>query len=149
MSGRDSIFVPVSQFLDRILSPLVIETKSFIEDTDSLPECEEEDILVTWDVNSLYTSIPQKSEIDASIELINEDGLYSLAQIEFIEKLLTIILKNNNFLFQDVFVQQRKGVAMGSNVAPSFACSFMHSFEKRFIYENEMFVGHCLVMLYR
>lgn len=41
-------------------------------------------------------------------------------------------------------MQQLKGVAMGSNVALSFACAFMHNFEKRYVYENDIFVKHCV-----
>lgn len=60
VSERDSIFVPVAQLLDKILFPLVRDTKSYLRDTNDflcklkdVSLCQGNELLVTWGVVSL------------------------------------------------------------------------------------------------
>lgn len=99
VSGRDSIFVPTAKLLDRVLSPLVKTTPSYIKDSGDfltkigdLPQIQDGCILVTWDVTSLYTSIPHVAGIEAALNLIKNCHEYSEAQIAFFEKLFKIDL---------------------------------------------------------
>ena len=41
---------------------------------------------------------------------------------EFILEAASFVLKNNNFLFDNVLYKQIKGTAMGAKFAPSYAC---------------------------
>lgn len=65
ISGIDSLFMWLWSYIDGYLQPLVKEGKSYLKDSRQLIdelrnfEIEENDILVTIDVNSLYTNIVQ------------------------------------------------------------------------------------------
>lgn len=92
----------------------------------------------------VYTLIPQKEGIDAANQLFKDSELYSEAEINLFAKLFDLNLSNNFFLFQDSFFLQLRGVAMGSNVVPPFACALMHYFKRRYIYANKLFCKHCV-----
>lgn len=115
----------------------VKDSNDFLQKLKSILQCQGDEILVTWDVNSLYTSIPHQAGIDVAIGVIRGSNNYSESQILMFEKLFQVILSNNYFLFQDQFS------SMGSNVAPPFPCAFMNIFEEKYIYPNDLFKMHC------
>lgn len=133
--------MPVAQFLDKILPPLVKYTKSLIQDTNdflqklrNVQQCQANEILVTWDVNSLYTSIPHRSKKAET----TQNRKYLCLRNSLKSFCLTIIC-----LFQYQFFVQLNGVALGSNVAPPFACAFMNVFQQKYIHQNDLFMTHC------
>lgn len=72
VSGIDSPTDCISHTIDRILRPFVAKLPSHIKDTrDFIGKLEkfgplhEDDIMVTIDVSSLYTSIPHKDGLEA------------------------------------------------------------------------------------
>ncbi|XP_068120826.1 uncharacterized protein [Hyperolius riggenbachi] len=69
------------------------------------------------DVESLYTSIPHREGME-------------------------VVLTMNYFLFGDVFYEQVRGTAMGSNVAPCYANLFMEAYEEAFVYTHPLFHAH-------
>ncbi|CAJ0947986.1 unnamed protein product [Ranitomeya imitator] len=75
-------------------------------------------LLVTMDVNSLYTSIGHQDGIKAVMSFLEEHTHFSSQQKSFCRDLLTLILTKNFFIFEDEFFIQEKGTAMGSNMAP-------------------------------
>lgn len=73
VSGVNSMFEPLSKYVDFFLQPFVTETHSFVKDTtdfitkvENLP-CPESAVLLTVDVVSLYTCIPH-SEVCRVVE---------------------------------------------------------------------------------
>lgn len=70
INGIDSLFSRL-EYLDRYLQPLVSEGKSYLKDSRQLIselrsfKGEEEDILVTIDVNSLHTNIIQEDGVSS------------------------------------------------------------------------------------
>ena len=95
--------------------------KSFIRDSlDFLNKCprdvDEDTEIVTFDVISLYISIPHKfslGAIDYFLTKYQED-----LHPRFI---LNFILKNNTLTFDSEFYLQIKGTAMGTIFAASYA----------------------------
>ncbi|XP_073446551.1 uncharacterized protein [Dendrobates tinctorius] len=94
-------------------------------------------LLVTLDVNSLYTSISHAKGIQATRSLL-ETSKMSGESIQCLD-LLTLVLYENFFLFEDTYYVQSRGTAMGSNVAPAYANAFLHSLEQNYIYPNKVF----------
>ncbi|XP_065198352.1 uncharacterized protein LOC135829899 [Sycon ciliatum] len=89
-------------------------------------------IIVTMGVVALYPSIPIAEGVEAvarvlqqHIESVDTFGL----SVEQIEELLTFVLRSNYFRFGEKVYHQRKGIAMGNNLAPPFAIIFMHDLE--------------------
>ena len=94
-------------------------------------EITEHDILVTMDVHSLYTNIPNDEGIQAVREKLNNSP--SRIPTRVITTLLLLILTLNNFIFNGVNYLQTLGCAMVTICAPS-ANIFMGRFEETQIY---------------
>ena len=87
-------------------------------------------ILVTMDVRSLDTNIPNKEAIEAVETTFNRKSVGKRIFSTFLRLVLTL----NNFVFNSQNYLQIKGCAMGTKCAPSYANIFMGMFEERYIY---------------
>ena len=132
----------ISAYVDHHLQPFNKELESYVKDTtdfvkkiQALPaEPNENRILVTMDVKSLYTNIPNTEGMEAVKACFRArakpgDGALSKVIIQF----LTLILTLNNFLFNDEHYIQVNGCSMGTKCAPTYACIYMGWFENQFI----------------
>ncbi|CAC5406941.1 unnamed protein product [Mytilus coruscus] len=81
---------------------------------------EENTIIVSFDVVSLYTNIPHKYGIEASIYWIEKykPELPNRINKEIIFEGLRFILQKNYFMFDNQMYRQKSGTAMGTKVAP-------------------------------
>ena len=130
----------ISEFVDYHLQPIVQQTSSYVKDTNDfitkLETCadsiDDKTILVTMDVKSLYTNIPNEEGIGAVREFLSKAGKSLL--IPVIVKFLWLILTLNNFIFNGKHYLQTNGVSMRTKCAPSYANIFMAYFEEKFIY---------------
>ncbi|CAJ0925968.1 unnamed protein product [Ranitomeya imitator] len=151
VSLTDSVLSPLSMVLEKILTPLVKTTGSFLLDTSnfiqiikSLGPLAPSSLLITWDVNSLYTSIVHEKGLAATDRLLSENRV-DIKIRHFYADLLGIVLKENYFMFQDTFYAQQQGTAMAANVAPPYAIAYMAAFESDFVYNHPLFMAHCRV----
>ena len=85
-------------------------------------------ILVTMDVKSLYTNIPNSEGIDAVKTYMRESDKRNLTPV--ISAFLTLILTLNNFKFNDQNILQPNLVSMGTKCATQYANLFMVHFTK-------------------
>ncbi|CAJ0944555.1 unnamed protein product [Ranitomeya imitator] len=152
VSLTDSVLSPLSMVLEKILTPLVKTTRSFLLDTSdfiqiikSLGPLAPSSLLITWDVNSLYTSLIHEKGLAATDRLLSENRV-DIKIHHFCADLLGIVLKENYFMFQDTFYAQQQGTAMGANVAPPYAIAYMTAFESDFVYNHPLFTAHCRVL---
>ncbi|CAJ0950769.1 unnamed protein product [Ranitomeya imitator] len=148
VSLTDSIPSNPAIVLEKILTPLVKSTSSFILDTNdflglirALGAIPSSSLLVTWDVSSLYMSITHEKGILAVDRLLNEAGTHIKIR-RFCTDLLNLVLRENYFMFEDTFFIQQQGTAMGSHVAPPYAIAYMSSFEQDFVYTHPLFQTH-------
>ena len=132
---------------------MVQETSSYVKDTNDflrkIEECssdiDEKAILVTMDVKSLYTNIPNDEGIRATRTFLSRAGKSLL--IPAIVKFLWLILTLNNFIFNGINYLQINGASMGTKCAPNYANLFMANFEESFIYPR--IIGKaCLYLRY-
>ncbi|CAJ0965785.1 unnamed protein product, partial [Ranitomeya imitator] len=146
VASTESILSPLSVFLEKILTPLIKTTKSFIfghflsvlRQHGNVPP---DSLLVTMDVNSLYTSITHEKGIAASKLLLENSGR-STTSIHLCLDLLRLVLYENYFLYEDTYYVQCQGTAMGSNVAPAYPNAYMNSFEESFVYTDVRYKKH-------
>ena len=125
----------ISEFVDLHLQPHVNSLPSYLKDTtDYLRKLQEsgpippETLLVSLDVTSLYTNIPHEDGIRACKEAWEERPVKD-PPTEILVKLLTLILKCNNFDFKGKHYLQVQGTAMGTKMAPAYANIFMGRLE--------------------
>ena len=142
VSGNGCPTERISQFVDHFLKPIVQNTTSYIRDTthflkilQDFDQTPDNTFLVTLDVSSLYTNIPNDLGIAACKEQleINQAGSKFPTNSSIIE-LLDMVLTKNNFCFNGLHFLQVGGTAMGTRLAPSYANLFMDYFERHHVY---------------
>ena len=118
----------LSRFLAKTLQPLTGKTESHIANsTDFIHKIQEirlqpTDLLVSFDVESLFTQVPIKD----TINIIKTSQKVSSDLIPLIEHCLT----TTYFSYDNHFYEQTSGAAMGSPISPVIANIFMEHFEK-------------------
>ena len=124
----------VSEYIDHFLQPLASKHASYLKDTsdflNKLKELKisENSLIVTMDVESMYTNIDHDSGL-AAVKKAFEDNPDPKRPDQQILDLLELSLKNNDFQFNGETFLQIKGTAMGKKYAPSYANIFMAHFE--------------------
>lgn len=146
ISGNGGPTEKISGFIDLILRPLVPKIKSYIKDTahflqliDTHKTCKANTLLVTMDVTSLYTNIPNhegKRAIRTALESANQPRSSTITRVSTssILEILGLVLERNNFSFNGEHFLQVGGTAMGTRVAPTYANLYMDWFETKHIY---------------
>ena len=131
----------ISKYVDHHLQEYVTKLPSYVKDTtDFINKIKDvivpdHAILVTMDVSSLYTNIPNEEGIEAVREILYQNNC-STTMSHVITTFLKLILILNNFVFNGHHYLQIKGCAMGTKCAPSYANIFMGQFEAEKIYEK-------------
>ena len=111
----------------------VKDTSDFINRINETKDINKDTILVTLDVKSLYTNIPNHEGIEAVKSSLNSVSQKPIAT-KVIIKFLFLILTLNNFVFNGIYYLQKIGFAMRTICAPNYANIFMRKFEKTYIY---------------
>ena len=89
-------------------------------------------IFVACDVTSLYTSIPLGKGVNKVLNFIKQNGL-AQNYVQSVLNTLPKIMYSNFFEFNGRIYRQKKGVAMGSPVGPSFANVYLLDLDQEFI----------------
>ena len=135
ISGNGCPTEMISAFVDDHLKEFVQKMPSYVKDTsDFIKKVESyqhdsDYYLVTMDVSSLYTNIPNDEGITAVRRTLLHDYKGQVS-IESLIRLLGFVLRMNNFVFNEVHYLQTGGTAMGTRLAPSYANLFMSDLEK-------------------
>ncbi len=145
VSGSGSMTESISKFVDLHIGPLVPKLSSYIKDTNHFLTIindlnanhtfDDNTLLVTIDVKSLYTNIPHDECIQAATHYLDNTLINEYPPSSFIASLMKIVLQFNFFSFNNEFFLQEHGIAMGTKMAPSAANLFMGHFETRFLGE--------------
>ena len=94
--------------------------------------------LVSYDVISLFTSIPFQKSIDIAINLIfNHNPNLNITNKE-LKKLFLFATSQTHFIFNGKFYNQIDGVAMGSPFTPVLANIFMGFHESKWLNEYNL-----------
>ena len=134
VSDCDSDTYRLSTYIDYFLNPISTRHPSYIKDTsDFLSKLSNiavhpSSLLITLDVESLYTNINNTSGIEAVHRAFQANPDSKRPDNEIIELLMNS-LKNNDFIFNNQWYLQTGGTAMGKKFAPSYANIFMAKWE--------------------
>ena len=107
-------------------------TAELVEEFDNVVL--QDEMLVSYDVKSLFMSIPVAESIDTFERRLRDDD--SLADrtgmdASTVFALLKFGLTSTSFQYEETHYKQLDGVAMGSPVSPVIADIFMENFEDR------------------
>ena len=133
----------ISSFLDHHLQLLVQAVKSYIKDKNeflkklrSLPKLPDGITLCTMDVVELYPNIPHEeglSTLRKRLESRKEKYILADTVIDLAE----VVLRNNIFPFGKKALEQKRGTAIGTKLAPQNSILFMAELEEEIIKESE------------
>ena len=143
VSGNRCATERISKFVDFFLKPFCPLLPSYVRDTthflhilNNVGALPPDTLLVTMDVTSLYTNIPNEEGMQVIRELLHNKrpthGIYPSNWA--LNQLLEFVLTKNNFTFNDLHYLQVGGTAMGTRVAPTYAILYMGDFEQKHIY---------------
>jgi hypothetical protein len=120
------------------------DTTAFLNIIKSKNKVDENTLLVTLDVTSLYTNIPQEEGANWVTEFYSETlsqwsnyspGLLPVKP-ETVKEMILFVLKNSTFEFDNEFYVQNYGTTMGSSFSVRFANIYMHQFLKNFFQKH-------------
>ena len=94
--------------------------------------------LVTFDIASLYTSIPQQLASQRAYELLKSSERPQSFAPRFIYNISQWILKNNFFQFQDRIYHQKHGIAMGNVAGGALANTYLIQWESTFLKDPQL-----------
>ena len=89
-------------------------------------------MLISMDVNSLYTNIPHANGMAACRSFVNKHNIQSYIATD-IPISMDFFPKHNTFTFSDKYYLQTNDTAMGTKIAPAYAIIFMVSAENSFL----------------
>ena len=141
ISGCGGPTVKLSQYADYLLKPLLHYIPSYIQDTTDFlrrifalnHDLPDNVILITIDVRSLYTNIPNDQGIQACIDMLKENNTVTPELEKAVHDILSLILHKNSFAFNNEHFLQIHGTAMGSPMAPNYANIFMAMLERKLL----------------
>jgi hypothetical protein len=124
----------LSRFIDMILQPIVKKQEFYIKDSQNLIQITKNLVfknkcyLYSADFESLYTNIPFNDAITIVCDFVKQEKVDGVSAFAF-HQILSFILKNNFFTFNDKTYLQIKGIAMGTTCAPSVANLYLCHYE--------------------
>ena len=124
----------ISEYIDSFLNPLSIQHPSYVKDTYDFiakvraARLNENDLLFSMDVDSLYTNIEAPEGLRAVRQMFTLNQAVDRPD-EYIMQLLEIALTKNDFGFNGKHYLQLNGVAMGKKFAPAYADIYMAMWE--------------------
>ena len=134
MADCDSDSYRIAEYIDHLLGPIATKHPSYIKDTTHFLQTisnykpESHHLLITLDVDSLYTNIHNADGIKAV-----QTAFIAYPQTNRPDKqllvLLDLSLKNNDFIFRNQWYLQISGTAMGKKFAPNYANIFLAHWE--------------------
>ena len=138
ISSVGSVTHATAKELARIIKPLVGGSQhhvknnmDFIQSIEGI-QLKSDECMMSFDVESLFTSVPIEPSIEIIKKLLEDDKCLHLRTkmtVNQISCLLKFCLKTTYFTFQGKFFEQVKGATMGSPISPIVANFFMEDLE--------------------
>ena len=145
ISGCEGPTERLSSFVDRLLQPIAKTQKSYLKDTTDFinfierTKVPEQTIIVSMDVTSLYTNIPQEEGINTVCNAYEEfHNNNPPIPSHFLREMLSLILMENSFQFTGKNYLQTHGTAMGTKMAVAFANIYMASIETQILSKSSI-----------
>jgi len=143
ISGCDGPTERISAFVNHLLQPIAQIQPSYLKDaTDFINFVEKtklplNTILVSMDVTSLYTNIPQEEGVNIVCKAYEEfhQGNPPIPT-RYLGEMLRLILQENSLQFNGKDFLQSHGMVMGTKMAVAFANIFMANIEREILTQS-------------
>ena len=130
----------VSKYVGQILRPYVRQADSYINNTQDFlgvlqeTDIDHDEIMVSFDIKSLFTSVPTIEAKTAIYTMLKEDNSLkerSGLMVDVVAELLDLCLSIRNFQFREKHYELTDGLAMGAPASPAIANIYMASLERK------------------
>ncbi|XP_069493755.1 uncharacterized protein [Ambystoma mexicanum] len=151
MSGLGWATEGLSQYIDSAIKDMVPALPAYLRDSTQTLEILHQlkwcpnYLLATFDVKALYTSIQHRLALQTIDYTFRNHSASHSQHVYMIKDFLHFTLAHNQFLFNNQYHLQTKGVAMGATYAPSLANLFMGFFEDKHIYTDHPYKQNLIV----
>ena len=142
VSCVNTVAYDASAFLANILSPLTgnsdftVTNSAHFTSVISSEKIQDHEIMVSFDVVSLFTNVPIEGTVQAALRKLESDPTLAdrttLTPAQ-IADLLDFVLRSTYFQYNGSIYEQREGAAMGSPVSAVIANLYMETFEEQAI----------------
>jgi hypothetical protein len=143
VAGIKSPTIGISRWLDRNLRPLFNKMAEHISvlngtqlisrlETWSITNLQPQTLFLTMDVSDLYTMIPQEGGVQAIKKMLQFFKIDKIKEVKtpIILLLARYVMKNNFFIYNNVYYKQTRGGAMGSPLTLTLSNTYMFFFER-------------------
>ena len=103
--------------------------------------------MAALDIVNIYTNIPIQETLKILEKNLIDTGIQDKEKIELIN-LLTIVLKQNHFVFDSKYYLQKEALAMGSPLSSLLADIYLNQFENQFLITDKNLV-HKKIIFYK
>ncbi|KAI8484597.1 hypothetical protein Bbelb_377040 [Branchiostoma belcheri] len=140
VSSIGSVTYELAGFLAKILGPLVGKSQHHVQNSADFVNkikdihVEDDETITSYDVCSLFTSIPPKEAVSVVKEALEADDTLAdrtNLSVDQVFELLELSLGCTYFTYKGQFYQQMHGCAMGSPVSPIVVNLYMEKFENK------------------
>ena len=142
VDGPSCLTNRLSNLLDILLQPFTKHVKSNLRDTtDFLNEVQPNTLHASFDIEALYSIIPQDLGIQAVEYWLEKypEELRNRFSKYFVLDGIKFIFENNTFSFNQAHYKQVKGTAMGTKVAPVYATLTLGYLEEKLYEKNRRY----------
>ena len=142
MSWVNTFANDLSAYLANILSPLTsnsgftVTNSAHFVSTISSETILRNEIMVSFDVESLFTNVPIDAAVQTALQKLEDDPSFAdrtTLTPARIADLLNFVLRSTYFQYNGSIYEQMQGAAMGSPVSAVIANLYMESFEQQAI----------------
>ena len=136
----------LSKYVSKLIRPYARDTPSFILNVQHFRELisdivvADDELLVSFDVKSLFTSVPVDDAMLAIREVLEADDDFEAREevsVDTVMEMIKICLVTTSFQFRGKYYEQTDGLAMGSPLSPAIANIFMAKLEKTVLEQTD------------
>ncbi|MGL4491660.1 MAG: reverse transcriptase domain-containing protein [Tannerellaceae bacterium] len=147
VDGIDSPFHELARYLAKLIKPTTGKTESHVKNSYDFVDkiraiqVSADEILVSFDVTSLFTNVPKEKATELTRASLQEDNTLkdrTTLSADDIVKGVTVCLNSAYFVYNNRLFNQMEGLAMGSPLSPVLANIYMEDFETKVMMHPEI-----------